>query len=151
MNQWARVGVTFDSQLVRPDDIQQNVIIPRAYDVLIYELAIGGDPDVYAYWHSSQANDRGFNLSEYKSAQADDALDSARSRSDPALRTAKYHTFTQRWLADVPAIGLYRPGLTYIQTKGITSFTSRNLTDPVDRYVNIRSWSASKVQMRPTL
>lgn len=151
MSQWAKIGVSFNSQLVRPEDIQQNVIIPRAYDVLLYELAIGNDPDVYAYWHSSQANDRGFNLSEYKSPQVDDALDSARSRSDPALRAAKYHTFTQRWLADVPAIGLYRPSLTYIQTKGVTSFGARNLTDPIDRYANIRDWSASKVQMRPTL
>jgi len=151
MNQWAKVGVTFDSQLVRPEDIQQNVIIPRAYDVLLYELAIGADPDVYAYWHSSQATDRGFNLSEYKSAQADDALDSARSRNDPALRTAKYRTFTQRWLVDVPAIGLYRPNLTYVQTKGITSFSPRNLGDPTDRFENVRFWSASKTRMRPTL
>lgn len=151
MNQWARVGVTFDSQLVRPDDIQQNAIIPRAYDVLIYELAIGADPDVYAYWHSSQATDRGFNLSEYKSAQADDALDSARSRSDLALRTAKYRTFIQRWLADVPAVGLYRPNLTYIHTKGVTSFEPRNLGDPIDRLENVRFWSASKVRLRPTL
>ncbi len=151
MNQWSKIGVAFNSQLVKPDDIQQNVIIPRAYDVLLYELAMGSDPDVYAYWHSSQANDRGFNLSEYKSPQVDDALDSARSRSDPALRVAKYHTFTQRWLSDVPAIGLYRPGLTYIQTKGVTSFTPRDLADPTDRYENVRSWSASKVEMRPTL
>lgn len=151
MNQWAKVGVSFDSQLVKPDDIQQNVIIPRAYDVLVYELAIGGDPDVYAYWHSSQATDRGFNLSEYKSPQADDALDTARSRSDSALRIAKYRTFTQRWLADVPAIGLYQPNLTYIQTKGITSFPARNLGDPIERYGNVRYWSASKTQMRPTL
>lgn len=151
MNQWAQIGVGFDSQLVRPEDIQQNVIIPRAYDVLLYELAIGADPDVYAYWHSSQATDRGFNLSEYKSAQADDALDSARSRSDPALRIAKYRTFTQRWLADAPAIGLYRPNLTYIQTKGITSFGARNLGDPIDRFENVRFWSASKQRLRPTL
>ncbi len=151
MDQWSKVGVSFDSQVIKPEDIQQNVIIPRAYDVLIYELSIGADPDVYAYWHSSQATDRGFNLSEYRSAQVDDALDSARSRGDSALRAAKYRTFTQRWLADVPAIGLYRPSLTYIQTKGVTSFVPRNLADPVDRYENIRFWSASKTQLRPTL
>jgi peptide/nickel transport system substrate-binding protein len=151
MNQWARIGVTFNTQLVKPEDIQQNVIIPRSYDVLLYELAIGSDPDVYAYWHSSQATDHGFNLSEYKVPQADDALDSARSRSDPALRIAKYHTFIQRWLADVPAIGLYRPNLTYIQTKGVTSFSARNIADPIDRYENVRFWSASKIELRPTL
>jgi peptide/nickel transport system substrate-binding protein len=151
MAQWARIGVTFNSQLVKPEDIQQNVIIPRAYDVLLYELAIGSDPDVYAYWHSSQATDHGFNLSEYKTPQADDALDSARSRSDPALRIAKYRTFTQRWLSDVPAIGLYRPNITYIQTKGVTSFSTRNIADPIDRYENVRFWSASKIELRPTL
>lgn len=151
MNQWARVGVSFDSQLVRPEDIQQNVIIPRAYDVLLYELAIGGDPDVYAYWHSSQATERGFNLSDYKSGQVDDALDSARSRSDPALRIAKYRTFAQRWIADVPAIGLYRPNLTYIQTRGVTSFNARNLGDPMDRFEDVLYWSASKAHLRPTL
>lgn len=151
MSQWSKVGVTFDSQLVKPEEIQQNVIIPRAYDVLLYELAIGGDPDVYAYWHSSQATDRGFNLSNYKSAKADDALDSARSRSDIALREAKYHTFIQQWVSDVPAVGLYQPTLAYIQTRGITSFEPRSLGDPVDRYLNVRYWSASKTALRPTL
>lgn len=151
MEQWSKVGVTFSSQLTKPEDIQQNVIIPRAYDVLIYELAIGADPDVYAYWHSSQANGQGFNLSQYHSVQADDALDSARSRNDPGLRVAKYHTFTQRWISDVPAVGLYRPSLTYIQTKGVTSFAPHNLADPVDRFENVLFWSSSKVQARPTL
>jgi peptide/nickel transport system substrate-binding protein len=151
MSQWSKIGVSFDSQLVKPEDIQQNVIIPRAFDVLLYELAIGKDPDVYAYWHSSQANDRGFNISGYKSTQADDALEGARSRADEALRVAKYRTFIQRWLADVPAIGLYRPNLTYIETKGVTSFKPRNLSDPVERYDNVRSWSSSKVPLRPTL
>jgi peptide/nickel transport system substrate-binding protein len=151
MNQWSKVGVSFNSQLIKPEEIQQNAIIPRAYDVLLYELAIGGDPDVYAYWHSSQATDRGFNLSNYKSPRADDALDSARSRSDIALREAKYHSFAQQWISDVPAVGLYRPSLAYIQTKGVTSFDPRDLGDPVDRYLNVRYWSASKTTLRPTL
>lgn len=151
MDQWSKVGVSFDPQLVKPEDIQQNVIAPRSFDVLLYELAMGNDPDVYAYWHSSQANERGFNISGFKSVQADDALESARSRDDAALRIAKYRTFTQRWIAEVPAIGLYRPALTYIQTKGVTSFRQRDLGDPVQRYDNVQSWSSSKVRLRPTL
>lgn len=151
MGQWSRLGVTFESQLIRPDDFQQNVIVPRAYDVLIYEIAIGRDPDVYAYWHSSQANERGFNLSDYRSGKADDALDSARSRLDPALREAKYRNFTQQWLADVPAIALYRPSLSYVQTKNTASFTAHRMIDQTDRYYNIRYWSAIKEPLRPTL
>ncbi len=151
MNQWAKLGVSFDSQLVRADDFQQNVIVPRAYDVLIYEIAIGRDPDVYAYWHSSQTNERGFNLSDYKSAKADDALDSARTRLDNALREAKYRTFIQQWLADVPAIGLYRPSLSYVQTKNITSFRPQPLVDQINRFYNIRYWSSGNEQLHKTL
>jgi len=151
MRQWSKLGISFESQLIRPEDIQQNVIVPRAYDVLVYEIALGSDPDVYAYWDSTQANAQGFNLSNYKSAIVDDTLDTARSRSDAALRSAKYHTFTQQWLTDVPAVGLYRPSMSYVQTPDITSFTPRPLVDQTDRYFNVRYWSASKDSMRPTL
>lgn len=151
VDQWSKLGISFESQLVRADDIQQNVIVPRAYDVLIYEVAIGKDPDVYAYWHSSQANERGFNLSNYKSTKADDALISARDKSDAALRTAKYRSFVQQWLADAPAVGLYRSNLIYVQTKKVTSFEPHALAEQIDRYANIRYWSANKEKARPTL
>ncbi|HSE61538.1 MAG TPA: peptide ABC transporter substrate-binding protein [Candidatus Saccharimonadales bacterium] len=150
MDQWSKIGVEFESALIKAEDIQQNIILPRAYDVLIYEIAIGRDPDVYAYWHSSQATSRGFNLSDYKSPKVDDALDSARTRLDPHLRTAKYSLFTQQWLADVPAIGLYRPSLVYIQNKDVVTFNAHSLIDPVDRYFNVRYWAAGKTQRYST-
>lgn len=150
MSQWAKIGISLDSQLVRADDFQQNIIIPRSYDVLLYEIALGRDSDVLAYWHSSQATDRGFNLSDYKSPKVDEALDGARGRLDPALREAKYRSFVQQWIADVPAIGLYRTSLGYVQTKNVTSFTPRPLVDQVDRYADVLSWSAGKELQRPT-
>lgn len=150
MRQWAQLGVEFDSLVVKPEDVQQNVIIPRAYDVLVYEVAIGRDPDVYAYWHSSQATALGLNLSDYKSAKVDDELDSARTRLDPALREAKYRLFAQQWATDAPAIGLYRPALTYIQNKNVVTFTQRPLVDATDRYFNIHNWASEHTTLHPT-
>jgi peptide/nickel transport system substrate-binding protein len=144
MRQWSKIGVEFDSALVRAEDIQQTVIFPRAYDVLLYEIVIGRDPDVYAYWHSSQATERGFNLSNYKSGKVDDALDGGRTRLTPALREAKYHLFAQQWLADAPAIGLYRSMVTYVQNKNVVTFTAHPLVDPTDRYFNVRYWAAGR-------
>ena len=60
--------------------ILQTVLQPRNFDVLIYELALGGDPDVYAYWHSSQATSTGLNFSNFNNVIADDALSSGRSK-----------------------------------------------------------------------
>src|SRR5690606_14137320 len=59
--QWRELGVQVDVELVEPENVQQAVLRPRAYDVLVYELAIGSDPDIYAYWHSSQKSQNGLN------------------------------------------------------------------------------------------
>jgi peptide/nickel transport system substrate-binding protein len=150
MRQWGQIGVQFDSLVVRPEDAQQNVIIPRAYDVLIYEIAIGRDPDVYAYWHSTQASPVGLNLSDYRSPKVDDELESARNRLDPSLREAKYRLFVQQWITDVPAIGLYRPAFTYIQNKNVQTFAIRPLVDATDRYFNVSSWAAEIANQHPT-
>lgn len=150
MNQWQELGITFDSQLMRTEDIQQSAIAPRGYDVLVYEIAIGRDPDVFAFWHSSQANAQGFNLSNYKSAKSDEALESARVRLDPALRDAKYRFFLQQWIADAPAIALYRSTLGYIENKNVVSFKSHPVVDQTDRYFDIRYWAAGQTPGRPT-
>jgi len=150
MREWAQIGVEFDSLVVKAEDVQQNIIIPRAYDVLIYEVAIGRDSDVYAYWHSSQASSVGLNLSNYKSPKVDDELDSARTRLDPTLREAKYKLFVQQWVNEVPAIALYRPALSYVQNKNVATFKERPLVDATDRYYNVRFWAAEHEQQRPT-
>jgi peptide/nickel transport system substrate-binding protein len=150
MRQWRKIGVEFEPTLVRAEDIQQNVIFPRAYDVLLYEIVIGRDPDVYAYWHSSQATERGFNLSNYKSGKVDDALISGRTRLNVSLRDAKYHLFVQQWLADAPAVGLYRTMVTYVQNKNVVTFPAHPLVDPTDRYFNVRYWAAGRDLLRVT-
>lgn len=150
IKQWQKLGIEFEAPLIKAEEIQQNNILPRAYDILVYEIALGRDPDVYAYWHSSQASERGLNLSNYKSAKVDDALDSARVRLESQLREVKYRLFVQQWLADVPAIALYRPTLTYIQNKNVVTFDTHPLVSPTDRYFNIRSWAAGREQLRMT-
>ncbi|HSE29416.1 MAG TPA: peptide ABC transporter substrate-binding protein [Candidatus Saccharimonadales bacterium] len=150
MNQWQELGITFDSQIVRSEDIQENVIAPRSYDVLIYEIAIGRDPDVFAFWDTSQATERGFNLSDYKSGRADEALQSARIRLDAALRAAKYQSFVSIWTTDAAAVALFRPTLTYVQSENAVTFLPHPMVDQTDRYYNVRYWAPTRVPGNPT-
>ena len=143
--QWRTLGVTVTTNIVDPNDpsqdVVQDVLQPRQYDVLLYQLTIGGDPDVYAYWHSSQATS-GLNFSNYKSSISDDALASARSRVEPDLRNAKYITFANQWLADAPAIGLYQATMQYIHTKSVHALPKDfMLVSSADRYSDVRFWS----------
>lgn len=143
--QWQELGVTVTTSIVDPTDPVQNVaqqiLQPRRFDVLLYQLTIGSDPDVYAYWHSSQATS-GFNFSNYKSSISDDALSSARTRLEPELRNAKYLTFARQWLEDVPAIGLYQATAQYVHTDNVhTSIADIKLNAAVDRYTTVRYWA----------
>jgi peptide/nickel transport system substrate-binding protein len=143
--QWRALGITITTNIVNPNDPSQNVVEdvlqPRQYDVLLYQLTVGGDPDVYAYWHSSQSS-AGLNFSNYKNPISDDALTSARSRVEPDLRNAKYITFANQWLADAPAIGLYQATMQYVHTKSIHALaTDYRLVSSADRYGDVRFWS----------
>jgi peptide/nickel transport system substrate-binding protein len=152
---WQAIGVTIKEQVEDSSnpraDFVQNVLQPRSYDVLVYELSIGADPDVYAYWHSSQSGPRGLNLSMYTSGVADDALTSARARVEPDLRDIKYRTFAKQWLSDVPAIGLYQSSVKYVSRKQSTTIDKdQKLVSPYDRYANVIYWTASDTSVYKT-
>lgn len=145
--QWRKVGVDVKTQIVQTNTFEQNILTSRAYDVLLYELALGADPDVFAYWHSSQASVRGFNLSNYKSGVADDALMSARGRSETELREAKYRGFVEQWLEDAPAVALYRPHLRYVMTDNTHSIDRRKpVIDTLNRYHTLDQWTVLEDQ-----
>lgn len=149
--QWRAIGVTVKVQLADTSTIASDYLQPRAYDVLLYELAVGADPDVYAYWHSSQANAKGLNFANYRSGLSDDALSSARSRLDPALRAAKYKTFYEQWIKDTPAIALYQPYISYATSKNTTSLEKDvSLADTTARYGDVDDWAVSKTTVFTT-
>ncbi|MCA9334716.1 peptide ABC transporter substrate-binding protein [Candidatus Saccharibacteria bacterium] len=141
--QWQQVGVQVDSQIFDTTDPSQNfttdILQQRNYDVLIDDLVIGGDPDVFAYWHSQGL----LNFSGYNSKNSDDDLSSARTTSSHALRSLKYVSFAKQWLQDVPAIGLYRPNLIYVHSKSTKAILpDEMIVSPDDHYANILQWTA---------
>ena len=122
-------------------DFLVGVLRPRAYDILIYEVELGPDPDLFAYYHSSQANSAGINLSNYKNVVADDLILAARSTMDPELRRSKYEAFLRYWVEDVPAIGIYQTNLTYYVNKNVKTFSEDNrLVEPTDRFADVSHW-----------
>jgi peptide/nickel transport system substrate-binding protein len=145
VQQWQGLGITVTTSIVDPSDpsqdVVQNVLQPRAYDVLLYQLTIGADPDVYAYWDSSQAT-KGFNFSNYSNPIADDALSSARTVTDPQLRNAKYVTFANQWMSDAPAIGIFQATVQYVYNKDIDTIQpSQKLITATDRFDNVLYWT----------
>jgi ABC-type transport system substrate-binding protein len=126
-------------------DLILSTIRPREYDILVYETNLGTDSDPFAYYHSSSASESGFNLSNYRSAIADDALVSTRTSLDAGLRTAKYNSFLRTWASDVPAIPLYQSSIDYYYNKNLRAFSDdATLVEPLDRFNDVASWAVNR-------
>lgn len=141
-DQWKKLGV--DAQIYLQADIDlHSTVTFHNYDALLYGISIGVDPDVFVYWHSSQADVRSparLNLSEYVSPVADASLEAGRTRTDAVLRSIKYQSFLQAWQQDAPALGLYQPRFLYITQNPVYGLTEHTLTTDTDRFNNVENW-----------
>ncbi len=139
---WSALGANVTPVLQPLADFQSTLEF-HTYDALLYGISIGVDPDVYAYWDSSQADIRAtsrMNFSEYKSATADASLEAGRTRLTPALRTIKYKPFLQAWQTDAPAVGLYQPRFLYITRGTVYGLEPHALNTDSDRYSSVAAW-----------
>lgn len=140
--QWRALGVDLTIRQQKDDELQSTLAF-HTYDALLYGIALGSDPDVFAFWHSSQADIRSpnrLNFSEYKSVQADKALEAGRTRNDATIRAIKYRPFLEAWRNDVPAIALYQPRYLYVVRGNLANFKPLSLNNAADRYANIENW-----------
>ena len=147
-SQWRQIGADVQVLAQQPTDLR-NVIQNHGYDSLLYGISIGVDPDVFAYWDSSQSLPNaipGLNLSLYKNTTADKALEGGRTRTDPTLRTVKYLPFLKSWQADAPAVALYQPRYLYITRGQLYGFSPTMLNNGYDRFSNVSNWEIREVR-----
>lgn len=137
---WGKLGAKVTVKTYEEGDFLQAVIRPRKYDALLSGEIIGRDPDLYAYWHSSQRLDPGLNMSLYANVSADKILEKVREESDSEKRLALYREFLKEIRADVPAVFLYSPNFIYIVPENIRGINLSGVSVLSDRFANIHEW-----------
>jgi peptide/nickel transport system substrate-binding protein len=139
--QWRKVGADVQVNLQPELDLQATINV-HGYDALLYGISLGVDPDVFPYWHSSQGigSATKLNFSDYKSANADKALEAGRTRSDPELRAVKYRPFLEAWRNDAPAVVLYQPRFLYVTRETVYGLEPKSMNVATDRYANVENW-----------
>ncbi|MDQ3159156.1 MAG: peptide ABC transporter substrate-binding protein [bacterium] len=144
--QWRELGANVEIILEPKQDLNATTA-SHSYDALLIAIELGTDPDVYAYWHSTQADPRSnnrLNLSEFKSDIADASLEAGRSRVNKDQRKEKYEPFLKEWVDQAPAVGLYQPRYYYVTKTKLFGFDPLSFNTPVDRFANIENWSVSQ-------
>jgi peptide/nickel transport system substrate-binding protein len=137
---WKQLGVSTDVKVFERNDLQQNIIRNRKYQVLLFGEVIGRDLDLYAFWHSSERNDPGLNLSLYTNSKVDKLLSDARAETDEAQKQKIVSSIEQEIIKDTPALFLYSPEFLYIKPKVIKGVDIKGLTSTSERFINVKQW-----------
>ena len=137
---WEKVGVRVNIKTIAPNQIQSDIVAKKDFEALLLSQVLGGDQDNYAFWHSSQISSTGLNISEYKNKDVDKLLEEARLSLNADDRILKYKKFQELINQDFPAVFLYYPSYTYVQSKKIKGFDFSSILNPADRFNNISHW-----------
>ncbi|MFC1756733.1 ABC transporter substrate-binding protein [Patescibacteria group bacterium] len=137
---WENLGAKVNVRIYEIGDLEQNVIRPREYDILLFGEIMSKDPDAFAFWHSSQRNDPGLNIALYANITVDKLLEDARSTIDANEREKKYREFQEELRKDVPAIFLYSPHFIHLLPSSIQGVDEESITMSSERFSQIYDW-----------
>lgn len=138
-DQLKKVGIEVTIETYETDALNE-VIKNRNYDLLLSGQSLGYNLDTFSFWHSSQSNENGLNLSNYQNPKADYLIENIRKTFDPTEKDENLATLAKVIADDVPAVFLYTPTYYYLVDKKVTGVNVENILLPKDRFANISNW-----------
>lgn len=131
-------GIKVNLEILNKKNFEK-AIKEKNYDILIYSIIEGYDPDPFSFWHSSQI-EKGLNLTNLKNIKIDALLEKARMTLNEEERKKYYQNFQEIISKEILAVFLYRRNFDYLIENKIKGFTPEYLPFPSDRFANIENW-----------
>lgn len=139
-DQLAHVGINLSLNGVSSETMLQTVLPQKDFELLLFEIHSGIDPDQYGLWHSSQTTFPGLNLSGYASPLLDELLEKGRLQINRDKRLEVYKQFQQELVKDAVAVFLYHPAYFEVSFDIIDRKLPNSAVDPSERFSNIQTW-----------
>jgi peptide/nickel transport system substrate-binding protein len=140
-DQLAQVGIVAEVRPVTTASLIHDYLNPRTFDMTLTAFDNGPDPDVYTFWHSSQAHPGGFNFSGMKkNVFIDSDLEAGRNTLDLTARAKAYMTFQEDFAKEIPAVFLYSPRYVMAISRRFHGVHIDSALEPEERYAYISDW-----------
>ncbi|MDE2857864.1 MAG: ABC transporter substrate-binding protein [Chloroflexota bacterium] len=136
--QWRAIGLAVEVAPVMPDELKKRL---RAgdFDAAIVSQRLGGEPDVYRFWHPAQSS-TGQNYGSAAENEIAELLDSARRASNGLARHQMYQQFQESFAEKAIAIPLYYPLYSMIVRDSIDGVRLGFIGEASDRFRGISAW-----------
>lgn len=136
---WEVIGVKVTAQ-IEPKSVFDEKLQARDYDMILTGQSMGYNFDTYSFWHSSQAQAQGLNLSNYRSFAVDSLIESIRDTFDNDKKTELLTQLAREISLDNPAIFLYRPSYVFGTDGKVKNIGLENLAFQADRFAHVSDW-----------
>jgi peptide/nickel transport system substrate-binding protein len=146
---WEPLGVSTHILVYETADINQNIIKDRDFQALLYGSFVSHPSDLYAFWHSSQRNYPGVNISSYVSNTLDRSLTILRESIDTNQRAEAYQDALKEFEEETPGIFLFSPTLIYAVQDTITTDIPPTMEDASGRFELVHTWYKNKQYIWP--
>lgn len=137
---WQEIGIRTNLSIVEGTKISRDIIKPREFEILLFGIIVGSNPDPAPFWHSSQAQDPGLNLSQFSNRQADKIIEDAATFDDHDKLVAEYQKLEDILNEEIPAIFLYKPTYTYMVDQKVKGVNLTKIIIPSDRFIDSEQW-----------
>ena len=138
--EWEKIGAKAEVSILTISDLQQNYIRPREYESILLGQDISFSPDPYAYWHSSQRDDPGLNISLFSDKKADELLEKAHQELDENARIEAYKEFQKIIAEKIPAVFFYSNMYLYPMNDEVKGVEINRVNFPAWRFADVNKW-----------
>ena len=131
----AQVGIDCELESMDFNSLSGRMVKGCDFELGLIGLSIEADPDVFNYYHSSQADLGNFNFSRYENPELDALIELSRVQMDPAERKATFYEIntilnrdvTTLWLYSMNEVRAYSPKLLNYKVGNFWEFPDVNL------------------------
>jgi peptide/nickel transport system substrate-binding protein len=137
----SKVGISASVRPVSTASLIHDALNPRKFQMALTAFDNGPDPDVFTFWHSSQAHSGGFNFANMKrNVFIDKDLEDGRASLDTATRAKAYNDLQELFVQEVPAVYLYSPTFFFVVDHRIHGVRLDTALEPDERYAHVADW-----------
>jgi peptide/nickel transport system substrate-binding protein len=138
---WSLLGAKVSIEPLAADDLLRRATRDRDADIVLTNVLLDDKQDLFPFWWSGQATDRGLNISNLGDRDLDAALEMAHGVTTTAALDAARSSVERLILRSTPAVFLVRPFAAYLIGKKIHGVSgSIVISRPADRFNDLKNW-----------
>lgn len=141
---WSLMGAKVMVEQLPLDELLKRATRDRNTSVVLTNILLDTSQDLFPFWWSGQATDRGLNISGLADRDLDAALEAARTASTTAALEAARVNISALVTRTTPAVFLVRPFASYLIAKKVHGVSQDIIVGrPAERFHDIANWYIS--------